>query len=103
MKGLRKMKELRYLYVAQQSLYSNRAKRNPNCLNDFGVLCCNKVSPYFPDALQYLHWNNYPFGSLPKTFQANNLVSLEMINSKIVQLWEGGEGKVELRLINCFI
>ncbi|XP_023741578.2 disease resistance protein RPV1 [Lactuca sativa] len=98
MKGLRKMKELRYLYVAQQSLYSNRAKRNPNCLNDFGLLCCNKVSPYFPDALQYLHWNNYPFGSLPKTFQANNLVALEMINSKIVQLWEGGERKALKKL-----
>ncbi|CAH1444392.1 unnamed protein product [Lactuca virosa] len=98
MKGLRKMKELRYLYVAQQSLYSNRAKRNPNCLNDFGVLCCNKVSPYFPDALQYLHWNNYPFGSLPKTFQANNLVALEMINSKIVQFWEGGERKALKKL-----
>ncbi|CAI9303582.1 unnamed protein product [Lactuca saligna] len=98
MKGLRKMKELRYLYVAQQSLYSNRAKRNPNCLNGFGVLCCNKVTPYFPDALQYLHWNNYPFGSLPKTFQANNLVALEMINSKIVQLWEGGERKTLKKL-----
>ncbi|CAI9282564.1 unnamed protein product [Lactuca saligna] len=32
--------------------------------------------------------------SLPKTFQANNLVALEMPYSKIVQLWEGGERKV---------
>ncbi|CAH1421452.1 unnamed protein product [Lactuca virosa] len=33
-------------------------------------------------------------GLLPTTFQANNLVALEMVDSRIVQLREGGENKV---------
>ncbi|KAJ9552419.1 LOW QUALITY PROTEIN: hypothetical protein OSB04_016464 [Centaurea solstitialis] len=40
----------------------------------------------------------YPFSSLPKTFQANNLVMLGMIDSEIVQLWEGGEKKILKKL-----
>ncbi|CAI9284468.1 unnamed protein product [Lactuca saligna] len=32
--------------------------------------------------------------SLPKTFQAFNLVPLEISDSRIIQLWEGGERKV---------
>ncbi|KAL4580107.1 hypothetical protein LXL04_016287 [Taraxacum kok-saghyz] len=109
MKGLRKMKELRYLYVDQQGVYSNRGinKRKAKFLNAFSALCCiwkvkKNISSYFPDALQYLCWNNYPFQYLPTTFQGNNLVTLEMTDSNIVRLWEGGERKVlkKLRFLN---
>ncbi|CAH1442312.1 unnamed protein product [Lactuca virosa] len=57
---------------------------------------------YLPDALRYLRWSLYPFKSLPKTFQPNNLVALSMPYSRIVQLWEGGERKVlnKLRFLN---
>ena len=110
MKGLRKMKELRYLYVDQQGVYSNRGinKRKAKFLNAFSALCCiwkvkKNVSSYFPDALQYLCWNNYPFQYLPTTFQGNNLVTLEMTDSNIVRLWEGGERKVAMWLVNCFV
>ncbi|GJY40125.1 Toll/interleukin-1 receptor domain-containing protein [Tanacetum coccineum] len=51
--------------------------------------------------LRYLHL--YIPGCLPKTFQAKNLVGLEMENTKIVQLWDDAERKVflKLRLDDC--
>ncbi|KAD6454758.1 hypothetical protein E3N88_09464 [Mikania micrantha] len=55
----------------------------------------NEDVKYFPDTLRSLHWTGYHASSLPKTFQANNLVNLEMPRSYISQLWEGGEKKVE--------
>nr|KAJ0210123.1 hypothetical protein LSAT_V11C400215360 [Lactuca sativa] len=79
-KGLGKMKELRLLSVVLGDCFRN--------------LEFNIVSPDFPDALRYLRLNYYPYKSLPKTFQANNLVAIEMDVSKIEQLWEGGEKKV---------
>ncbi|XP_023740046.2 disease resistance protein RPV1 [Lactuca sativa] len=88
MKGLQKMKELRFLAMSPNSFdssYCSRFRWNW----DF-----DKVSPYFPNVLRYLRWNHYPFTSLPKTFQVNNLVALGMAYSDIVQLWEGDERKV---------
>ncbi|CAI9282584.1 unnamed protein product [Lactuca saligna] len=83
-KGLGKMKELRFLSVV------------------FGGHFCNTesdiVSPDFPNALRYLEFNQYPFRSLTKTLLANNLVELKMAHSKVVQLWEGGERKVFRKL-----
>lgn len=55
----------------------------------------DEVSQYLPNALRFLNWNDYPFRCLPKTFQANNLVRLEMHSNRLEQLWEGGERKVE--------
>ncbi|XP_076932757.1 TMV resistance protein N-like [Bidens hawaiensis] len=77
MKGLRKMKELRLI--------------------DVDVDASTKVDEgrqYLPDALQSLCWRGYPFQSLPNTFQANKLVNLELRESKISNIWEGGERKV---------
>ncbi|KAJ9552401.1 hypothetical protein OSB04_016446 [Centaurea solstitialis] len=62
-------------------------------------------SQYFPNSLQFLKCDRYPFRSLPKTFQASNLVGLEMWFSRMEQLWEGGERKVldKLRFIKfCY-
>ncbi|XP_076925922.1 TMV resistance protein N-like [Bidens hawaiensis] len=75
-KGIRKIEELRLL--------------NVQCK----VTEVDEVNKYLPDALQYLCWTNYPFQSLPETFQANNLVNLDMCHSNITELWEGGERKV---------
>ncbi|KAJ9553981.1 hypothetical protein OSB04_018026 [Centaurea solstitialis] len=36
----------------------------------------DEVGEYFPNSLKYLAWPKYPFCSLPKTFQASNLVAL---------------------------
>ena len=87
-KGLAKMKALRFLSIVMKDCSRN--------------LELNTFIPSFPDALQYLRWTNYPFRCFPKTCQANNLVTLEMPESKIVQLWEGEEPKVELCLTDCF-
>uniref|UniRef100_A0A251TR76 Putative NB-ARC n=1 Tax=Helianthus annuus TaxID=4232 RepID=A0A251TR76_HELAN len=78
MRGLRKMRELRFLSVRRGAK----------------VWAIDEVSQYLPDALQSLYWLQYPFRSLPQTFQANKLVNLEMVASNISELWEGGEKKV---------
>ena len=86
MKGLGKMKQLRYLQVYFP--YQDYKERVARCLDD--------TSQYFSNSLKYLKCWNYPFLYLPKTFQANNLVGLEMESSRrMVQLWEEGEKKVE--------
>ena len=92
LKGLRKMKKLRFLSVSavQQLDFSSNL--------EFSIV----VPADFPNTLRYLHWSCYPFRSLPTTFQANNLVALRMDDSRIVQLWEGGERKVKLWLIDHF-
>lgn len=78
------MKKLRYLYVSSsEDVHCSHRKWN-----------FDKASQYFPNALRYVNWFGYPLRSLPKTFQINNLISLRMPNSRIVQLWEGGETKV---------
>ncbi|CAI9262484.1 unnamed protein product [Lactuca saligna] len=90
MKGLRKMKELRFLHISENTMCNFL-----NSIYNFGEeRKYDNVIQYFPNALQYLHWDEYPLWSLPNTFQANNLVVLRMVKSKIVQLWEGGERKV---------
>ncbi|XP_076910876.1 TMV resistance protein N-like [Bidens hawaiensis] len=77
MKGLRKMKGLRYLYVD----------------GEYHKWKINEAGQYLPDTLQSLRWPEYPFLCLPKNFEANMLVNLEMPFSNISQLWEGGERK----------
>ncbi|KAJ0532110.1 putative TIR domain, P-loop containing nucleoside triphosphate hydrolase [Helianthus annuus] len=79
MKGLRKMKELRLLYVGYE-------------IDEVDEV--DEVSKYLPPALQSLYWHKYPLCCLPKSFQANKLVNLEMSKSNISELWEGGERKV---------
>ncbi|PWA94291.1 disease resistance protein (TIR-NBS-LRR class) family [Artemisia annua] len=84
MNGLANMKELRFLRVyAPYPFCSWR-------LDEVGL--------HLPNALRFLSWDNYPFSSLPKTFQAKNLVGLDMFNSKMVQLWKDGEEKACLKL-----
>ncbi|CAH1421483.1 unnamed protein product [Lactuca virosa] len=78
--GFRKMKGLIFLSVLIEDRFHNSKSE--------------KVSLDFPDALRYVSVKCYPFRSLPKTFQANNLVALVMAYSCIIQLWEGGERKV---------
>ncbi|PWA62933.1 disease resistance protein (TIR-NBS-LRR class) family [Artemisia annua] len=57
-----------------------------------------EASQYFTNSLKYLKFKEYPFLYLPKTFQANNLVGLEIRDSRMVQLWEEGEKKVLKKL-----
>ncbi|GKC13791.1 disease resistance TIR-NBS-LRR class family protein, partial [Tanacetum coccineum] len=104
MKGLGKMKKLRYLEVNYEDYDSESdCESNGECLgsdpkfDDTNQL--DESTQYFPNSLKYLKFENYPFLYLPKTFQANNLVGLEMeYSTRMVQLWEEGENKVLKKL-----
>lgn len=91
------MKELRFLDVSTGFLDEGT---RISCFQWNWIF--NTFSPYLPESLRYLRWNHYPFTSLPKTFEADNLVALSMSESGISQLLEGGERKVALWLIDCF-
>ncbi|PWA67330.1 toll/interleukin-1 receptor (TIR) domain-containing protein [Artemisia annua] len=94
MKGLGKMKNLRYLQV--NFAYFDFTAR---CLNLKKSRYLNDTSQYFPNSLRYLKCRNYPFLYLPKTFEANNLVGLEMEwGNRMVQLWKGRKKKVLTKL-----
>nr|GFC18150.1 disease resistance protein (TIR-NBS-LRR class) family [Tanacetum cinerariifolium] len=80
MKGLGKMKKLRYLDVHLQ--YDSKS-----------ALKFDEASQYFANSLQYLKFENYPFLYLLQTFQANNLVGLEVKYSRMIQLQKEGEKK----------
>nr|XP_043626388.1 disease resistance protein RPV1-like [Erigeron canadensis] len=88
LEGLGNMKKLRCLIVDYRN-YNNGFVQNGKIDGD---------SPYLPDTLRYFNWFCYPHWCLPKSFRANNLVSLEMHASNIEQLWEGG--KVLKKLIS---
>ena len=38
--------------------------------------------------LRYLHWHGYPLDSLPSSFDAEDLVELDICYSSLKQLWE---------------
>ncbi|GKD22302.1 disease resistance TIR-NBS-LRR class family protein, partial [Tanacetum coccineum] len=102
MNGLGKMKKLRYLeeYFANFDSESD-CETDGECLDsdpkfdDTSQL--DESTQYFPNSLKYLICTDYPFLYLPRTFQANNLVGLEMEFSRMVQLWEKGEKKQVLK------
>ncbi|KAD4982657.1 hypothetical protein E3N88_19328 [Mikania micrantha] len=75
LKSLGNMKKLRFLIMDS---------RNYD-LSDYHVKN-DEARHYFPNSLQYLYCYKYPHWCLPKTFEANNLVALEMFHSKIKQL-----------------
>ncbi|KAL8239631.1 hypothetical protein R6Q59_016198 [Mikania micrantha] len=89
MKSLRKMTKILFLFF-NYNVFGKKWK-----IDEGGV-------QYLPDTLRCLIWRNYPFCCLPKTFQATDLVYLEMTGSCISQLWEGGERKVlkELKFVD---
>ncbi|PWA66141.1 toll/interleukin-1 receptor (TIR) domain-containing protein [Artemisia annua] len=89
MKGLANMKELRFLELFTDGYVSK---------NEVSEWKFDEDSLHLPNALRFLCWWNYPFWNLPKTFQPNNLVALEMIASKMVQLWKDGQEKPFLKL-----
>ncbi|KAJ0759913.1 putative P-loop containing nucleoside triphosphate hydrolase, leucine-rich repeat domain superfamily [Helianthus annuus] len=88
--GLRNMKKLRCLIV-------NHRESGMDC-DDLGKI--EEFCLYFPNALRYLNWHYYPHSCLPKTFEANNLVALEMFGSGIEQLWVGGKVMRKLKSID---
>ncbi|XP_076935822.1 TMV resistance protein N-like isoform X1 [Bidens hawaiensis] len=74
LEGLGNMKKLTCLIV------NNRRFKDSSAIDEACL--------HFPDSLRYLYWYKYPHWCLPKTFEANNLVAVDMSKSKIKQLWE---------------
>ncbi|KAI3498356.1 hypothetical protein L1887_34129 [Cichorium endivia] len=85
MKGLGNLQRLRVLLLTEKEIGCPRGDWKFDQVN-------------FPNALQFLSWEGYPDRSLPQTFQANNLVGLELPSSRIMQLWESGDKKVLTKL-----
>ncbi|KAD6454846.1 hypothetical protein E3N88_09552 [Mikania micrantha] len=92
MKSLRKMKELRSLVTDSCNDDDDDDDDDDDVSEKWEF---DEGVQYLPDTLRSLCWYYYPFSCLPKSFQANNLINLEMPDSNISQLWEGGERKVE--------
>ncbi|KAJ0444046.1 putative TIR domain, P-loop containing nucleoside triphosphate hydrolase [Helianthus annuus] len=100
LEGLENMKKLKCLIVNH-----GKHKCSHDLVSDlwnfFGMFWKHdKARQYFPNSLQYLYWDEYPHLCLPKTFEANNLVALEMRDSKIEQLWEGEKVMRKLRFLD---
>nr|XP_043626385.1 disease resistance protein RPV1-like [Erigeron canadensis]XP_043626387.1 disease resistance protein RPV1-like [Erigeron canadensis] len=94
--GLIHMKKLRCLIVNYDSVASNYFEfvRNGHSVGDG-----HKVCEYLPNALRYLYWRCYPNRCLPKISGTNNLVTVEIYNSRIEQLWEGGMDMKKLKYL----
>ena len=70
--------------------------RNLRLLKIYGSHCRNKCKVYLPrdfqhlpNSLRYFSWYEYPLKSFPQKFMLQNVVQLEMIGSKLEQLWDG--------------
>ncbi|CAH1421461.1 unnamed protein product [Lactuca virosa] len=87
-KGLRKMKELRFLSVSG------------DCSRDFEF---GMLSPDFPNGLRYLHWTHYPFRSLPTTFQVLNKLKFLDLSCSMLRTLDLGlaPNLEELILVGC--
>nr|XP_043632984.1 TMV resistance protein N-like [Erigeron canadensis] len=57
----------------------------------------SEAPTFFPDELRWLHWEQYPYSSLPDMCK---LVGLDMILSKIEHLWNGQQSMLNLKFIN---
>lgn len=109
LKGLGHMKKLKCLLVNNINSYNRNSKNksydhvkiNVARLHFPYSLYQNWFKyPHFPNSLRYLYWYGYPLRCLPKAFEANNLVSLEMPSSKMKKLWKGGK---VIWLIGCYL
>ncbi|KAJ0444366.1 putative TIR domain, P-loop containing nucleoside triphosphate hydrolase [Helianthus annuus] len=88
LKALGNMKNLRCLIAYDGECYNDDCGR------------IDEAHEYFPNSLRYINWYHYPHWCLPKTFEAHNLVALEIFRSKIKQLWEGGKVMKKLKFLN---
>ncbi|CAL1363650.1 unnamed protein product [Linum trigynum] len=76
-----RMKRLRFLIISNQASSLVLPKDGLNCL---------------PNTLRILDWYSLTSKCLPSQFSAENLITLNMTNSQIEQLWEGDELDADL-------
>lgn len=54
---------------------------------------------YLPNELRWLTWKYFSLDYLPDSFHADKLVGLELPRSKIIQLWDKTEVKVQIYVV----
>ncbi|XP_037495486.1 probable disease resistance protein At4g19520 [Jatropha curcas] len=57
---------------------------------------------YLSNKLSLLHWEEYPYKSMPSSFFMENLVQLDLRESRIEQLWTGDKCPQQLKYLNLF-
>lgn len=55
---------------------------------------------FLPDELRWIDWHGYPSKSLPISFQGEQLVSLKLKYSRIIQLWKTSKILGNLKYLN---
>ncbi|KAJ4723405.1 putative disease resistance protein (TIR-NBS-LRR class) [Melia azedarach] len=55
---------------------------------------------YLSDELRYLYWHGYPYTTLPKDFNPDNLIRLCLPYSKVERLWKGEKEAFKLKYID---
>lgn len=85
------MSNLRLLKFYTPKLYKVFVKMSKVHLQfeDFSKVHLPRGLKYLPNELRYLHWEGYPFKTLPSKFNIENLVELKLPYSKVEELWKG--------------
>ncbi|XP_050233474.1 disease resistance protein RPP2B-like isoform X3 [Mercurialis annua] len=60
----------------------------------------SKFLHYLPNTLNLLHWEGYPYKSLPSNFSMENLVELKITWCSITQLWDGDKSPQNLKRLD---
>ncbi|CAL9241624.1 unnamed protein product, partial [Arabidopsis halleri] len=55
---------------------------------------------YLPHKLRFLSWDIYPARSMPSNFRPENLVKLQLRNSKLEKLWDGVHSLTKLKEVD---
>ncbi|XP_039689767.1 putative disease resistance protein At4g11170 [Medicago truncatula] len=76
-----KMTKLRFLYFGDIDSFN----------------CLPQRFQSFPTNLRYLHWMYCPLKSFPENFSAENLVILNLYDSKMEKLWRGVQDLINLK------
>ncbi|CAL9020282.1 unnamed protein product [Prunus brigantina] len=67
---------------------------------EFDNMMISRSPRFLPNSLRSIKWSLYPSKFLPSGFQPKFLISLEMPDSKLVQLWDGRKDLPNLKYMN---
>ncbi|CAL9020018.1 unnamed protein product [Prunus brigantina] len=69
-------------------------------LLDFYNVMFSSGPKFLPNSLRIIRWSQYPSKSLPSSFEPHLLSKLEMMNSKLVRLWDGAKDFPNLKYMD---
>ncbi|XP_055960665.1 disease resistance-like protein DSC1 [Mercurialis annua] len=94
-KAFSRMTNLKFLKVCRH--YQGTRKFLESGLLEFNQ---SKYLHCLPNTLSLLHWENYPYKSLPSKFSMENLVELKITWCGITQLWDGDKCPQNLKRLD---